>query len=83
MVFCNFNSKFVILLFCCWLLSTFLLSNVNPQFKNVILFQLVIIVTTWKDTNGPPDVVVDAFSAFSESTGTINFDKNEGEVRLG
>jgi hypothetical protein len=44
-------------------------------------FQLVIIVTTWEDTNGPPDVVVDAFSAFSESTGTINFDKNEGEVR--
>jgi hypothetical protein len=39
----------------------------------------VIIVTTWKDTNGPPDVVVDAFSAFSESTGTINFDKNEGK----
>ncbi len=53
----------------------------KSQSKNVILFQLVIIVTTWEDTNGPPDVVVDAFSAFSESTGTINFDKNEGEVR--
>jgi hypothetical protein len=47
------------------------------------VFQLVIIVTTWEDTNGPPDVVVDAISAFSESAGTINFDKNEGEVRLG